>query len=64
MLTCSSDNVYTEPGELDTVEICEITVTLPKNVEGRSGDNKGLRDFEDKYTIHEQLVSCRVCWKR
>jgi len=64
VLTYSSDNVYAEPSEFYTVEICEITVTLPENVEGRSGDNEGLRDFEDEYAVHEQLVSRRVCRKR
>jgi len=64
MLTYSSENMYSEPSELYTVEICEITVTFPENVEGRSGDKEGLRDFEDEYTVHEQLMSRRVCWKR
>jgi len=64
MLTYSSHDVYSEPSELDMVEICEITVTLPENIESRSSDQNGLHDFEDEYAVHEQLVSRRVCWKR
>ena len=64
MPTYSSDNGHIEPTELDTVEKCEIAIAFPENVEGRSGDNNGLHDFQDEYAVHEELVSLRVCWKR
>jgi hypothetical protein len=62
--TDSSDNGQTKPIELDTVEKCEIAIAFCENVEGRSGHNNGLHDFQDEYAVHEELVSRRVCWKR
>ena len=62
--TYSSENGHTEPSELDTVQKCQIAIAFPENVEGRSGGKNGLHDFQDEYTVHEELVSLRVCWKR
>ena len=64
MPTYSSDNGHIEPTELDTVEKCDIAIAFPKNVEGRSGDDNGLLDFQGEYAVHEELVSLRVCRKR
>ena len=64
MPTYSSDNGHTEPSKLDTVENCEIAIAVPENVEGSMGDNNGLRDFQDEYAVHEELVSLRVYRKR
>ena len=64
MPTYSSENGHTEPSEVDTVENFQIAIAFPENTERSMGEHNSLHDFQDEYTVHEALVSLRVCWKR